>query len=76
MNAAEFSKCLYLSTKVHSIAMQETVILILLLIYFIQLHATLVDVSSSLYYKYLNTLHVLVQLAIIGHALWFVDLFK
>jgi hypothetical protein len=69
MRAAGFSKCLHLSTKLHSIAMQETAILIWLLVYFIHLHTTLVGVSFSLYYKYLNILHVLVQLAIFKCAL-------
>jgi hypothetical protein len=47
-----------------------------LLIYFIPLRATLVDVFSPLCYRYLNTLHVLVQMAIFKGTICFEDLFR
>jgi hypothetical protein len=45
-----------------------------ILVYFIRLREALVDVSSSLYYKYLNILYVSAQLAISGLQFGFTEL--
>jgi hypothetical protein len=46
-------------------------ILIWLLVYFTHLHSALIGVSSSLYYKYLNTPDISGKLAIFRCTVWF-----
>jgi hypothetical protein len=45
-----------------------------LLVYLILLRATLVGVSSPLYYNYVNSLHISAQLAIFKCTVWVVNI--